>query len=49
VHHYVLTLSCPDRPGIVRSIAAGVGGANGNITESAQFSDPVTGLFIMRV
>ena len=49
MQHYVLTLSCPDRPGIVRAIAAGVGAANGNITESAQFSDPVTGLFSMRV
>jgi formyltetrahydrofolate deformylase len=47
--HYLLTLKCPDRPGIVRSIAAGIGGADGNITESAQFSDPVTGLFSMRV
>ncbi len=47
--HYVLTLSCPDRPGIVRAIAQGAGAADGNITESAQFSDPVTGLFSMRV
>ena len=47
--HFVLTLSCPDQPGIVRSIAAGVGHAEGNITESEQFSDPVTGLFSMRV
>ena len=49
MQHYVLTLSCPDQPGIVRSIATGVGHADGNITESAQFSDPVTGLFSMRV
>ena len=47
--HYVLTLSCPDHPGIVRAIAQGAGAAEGNITESAQFSDPVTGLFSMRV
>ena len=44
MHHYVLTLSCPDHPGIVRAIAQGAGAADGNITESAQFSDPVTGL-----
>lgn len=49
MQHYVLTLSCPDHPGIVRSIAQGAGAAEGNITESAQFSDPVTGLFSMRV
>jgi formyltetrahydrofolate deformylase len=47
--HYVLTLSCPDKPGIVRAIAAGIGHADGNILESAQFSDPPTGLFSMRV
>ncbi len=47
--HYVLTLSCPDQPGIVRSIATGIGNAEGNITESAQYSDPLTGLFSMRV
>ena len=47
--HFVLTLSCPDQPGIVRSIAAGIGRAEGNITESAQYSDPTTGLFSMRV
>jgi formyltetrahydrofolate deformylase len=46
---YVLTLSCPDRPGIVRTVAAGIGKADGNIIESAQFSDPVTGLFSMRI
>jgi formyltetrahydrofolate deformylase len=49
LQHYVLTLISPDRPGIVRAIAAGIGHAEGNITESAQFSDPVTGLFSMRV
>ena len=47
--HYVLTLSCPDKHGIVRAVAAGIGRADGNITESAQFSDPVTGLFSMRM
>ena len=49
MQHYVLTLSCPDKPGIVRAIAAGIGHADGNITESAQYSDPTTGLFSMRV
>ena len=49
MQHYVLTLSCPDSHGIVRSVASGIGAADGNITESAQFSDPVTGLFSMRM
>ena len=46
--HYVLTLSCPDRPGIVRALAEGVVSVGGNIVENAQFSDPVTGTFCMR-
>lgn len=46
--HYVLTLSCPDRPGIVRALAEGVVSVSGNIVENAQFSDPVTGTFCMR-
>ena len=41
--HYVLTMSCPDRPGIVRALAEGVVSVGGNIVENAQFSDPVTG------
>ena len=44
----VLTLSCPDRPGIVRALAEGVVRVDGNIVENAQFSDPVTGTFCMR-
>ena len=47
--HYILTLQCADRPGIVRSLAQGIVHANGNIIESAQFSDPITGQFCMRV
>ena len=46
--HYILTLRCADQPGIVRSLAEGIVQANGNITESAQFSDPPTGVFCMR-
>ena len=46
--HYVLTLSCPDRPGIVRAIAEGIVSVGGNIVENAQFSDPGTGVFCMR-
>jgi formyltetrahydrofolate deformylase len=49
VEHYILTLRCGDQPGIVRSLAEGIVQAKGNITDSAQFSDPPTGLFCMRV
>jgi formyltetrahydrofolate deformylase len=45
---YVLTLRCTDRPGIVRALAEGIVRAKGNILESAQFSDPPTGLFCLR-
>jgi formyltetrahydrofolate deformylase len=48
MEHYILTLRCGDQPGIVRALAEGIVLAEGNITESAQFSDPPTGLFCMR-
>ena len=46
--HHILTLQCPDRPGIVAALARGIGRADGNILDSAQFSDPGTGLFCVR-
>ena len=48
MEHYILTMRCADQPGIVRSLAEGIVQAKGNITESAQFSDPPTGLFCLR-
>jgi len=47
--HWVLTLSCPDRPGIVHAVAGLLAERGGNITESQQFGDPLSGLFFMRV
>ncbi|TDE97571.1 formyltetrahydrofolate deformylase [Occultella glacieicola] len=47
--HWVLTLSCPDRPGIVHAVAGVLAANGGNITESQQFGDAGTGLFFMRV
>ncbi|WP_250447107.1 formyltetrahydrofolate deformylase [Actinotalea sp. C106] len=47
--HWVLSLSCPDRPGIVHAVAGLLAELGGNITESQQFGDPHTGLFFMRV
>ncbi|HTP17181.1 MAG TPA: formyltetrahydrofolate deformylase [Streptosporangiaceae bacterium] len=46
---YVLTLSCPDRPGIVAAVAGLLAGHGGNIVESQQYGDPATGRFFMRV
>ncbi|WP_069386274.1 formyltetrahydrofolate deformylase [Cellulosimicrobium cellulans] len=47
--HWVLTLSCPDGPGIVHAVAGALARLGGNITESQQFGDPLSGLFFMRV
>ena len=47
--HWVLVLSCPDRPGIVHAVTGLLAEHGGNITESQQFGDPLSGLFFMRV
>ena len=46
---YVLTLSCPDQPGIVHGVTGLLLQQGGNIEEAAQFNDHHTGLFFMRV
>ena len=46
---WVLSLSCPDRAGIVHAVSGVLADHQGNITESQQFGDPDTGLFFMRV
>jgi len=48
-HTYVLTLSCPDRPGIVHAVSGFLLERGGNIEEAAQYNDHDTGLFFMRV
>jgi formyltetrahydrofolate deformylase len=45
---YVLTLRCPDQPGIIRAFAEGVVQAQGNIVDNQQYTDPETGSFSMR-
>jgi formyltetrahydrofolate deformylase len=45
---HILTLACPDRPGIVASIAEGLLELDGNILENAQFGDEATATFCMR-
>ncbi|MEU1516409.1 formyltetrahydrofolate deformylase [Streptomyces sp. NPDC005811] len=49
MQRYILTVSCPDQPGIVHALSEGITRAEGNILESAQFSDPGTGTFTIRV
>lgn len=46
---YILTLSCPDRPGLVADVASLIARASGNIVEAAQFDDLEIGRFFMRV
>lgn len=47
--HWVLTLVCKDRPGIVHAISGAIVAASGNITESHQFTSEDTGRFFMRL
>jgi len=47
--HWILTLVCEDRPGIVHAISGAIVEAAGNITESQQFSSDDTGTFFMRL
>lgn len=46
---FTLTLSCPDRPGIVAAVSTYLFGAKCNILDAAQFDDAETGRFFMRV
>jgi formyltetrahydrofolate deformylase len=46
---FILTLSCPDRRGIVHGVAGLLAERGGNIIDSQQFGDPETGTFFMRV
>lgn len=47
--HWVLTIVCPDMPGIVHAVSGAIVAARGNITESQQFSSDDTGRFFMRL
>lgn len=46
---YILTLSCPDRRGIVHAVSGFLMEHGCNIFESAQFGDTLTSTFFMRV
>lgn len=46
---HILTLSCPDQPGIVYRVTAELYRHHANIVEAAQFEDSDTGSFFMRV
>ena len=46
---YILTLSCPDRLGLVHAVSGFLLEQGGNIEEAAQYNDHATGLFFMRL
>jgi formyltetrahydrofolate deformylase len=46
---FVLTLSCPDKPGIVYSVSSFLVQHSANIIDSQQYGEPGGGLFFMRV
>ncbi|WP_109125569.1 formyltetrahydrofolate deformylase [Dyella sp. C11] len=46
---FVLTLSCPDRAGIVAAVSNHLAAQGGNIVEAQQFGDSETGRFFMRL
>ena len=46
---HVLTLSCPDRPGLVHAVSGWVVAAGGNILDSQQFSDMAEQMFYLRL
>jgi formyltetrahydrofolate deformylase len=48
-HQYVLTLSCPDRPGIVSAVSTFLAHNGQNILDAQQFGDTETDHFFMRV
>ncbi len=46
---FVLTLSCPDKPGIVYAVSSFLVQHSANIIASQQYGEPDGGLFFMRV
>src|ERR1700759_2586978 len=46
---FILTLSCPDKPGIVYAVSSFLVQHSANIISSQQYGEPDGGLFFMRV
>ncbi|WP_205649169.1 formyltetrahydrofolate deformylase [Alcaligenes faecalis] len=49
MNDYILTLSCPDRTGIVHNVSGWLLEQNGNIVEAQQFGDAATNRFFLRI
>lgn len=48
-NNFVLTLQCPDRPGIVHAVSGFLVEQSANIVSSQQYGDPETGRFFLRM
>jgi formyltetrahydrofolate deformylase len=46
---FILTLSCPDRPGLVYAVTRWIAESGGNLLDSQQFSDTTDDEFFLRV
>jgi len=46
---HILTLSCPDQPGLVAAVARSIADSGGNILDSEQFGDVDSQRFFMRI
>ena len=46
--NHILTLTCPDRAGIVHAVCSALLDIGGNILENSQFGEPITQTFCMR-
>ncbi len=49
MRRYILTVTCPDRVGIVAAVTGFIAGHGGSVLEAAQHGDLTTGRFFLRV
>jgi len=49
VHRYILTITCPDRVGIVAAVTGLIAGHGGSVLEAAQHGDLDSGRFFLRI
>jgi formyltetrahydrofolate deformylase len=49
LRRYVLTITCPDRVGIVAAVTALIASHHGSVLEAAQHGDVATGRFFLRI
>lgn len=47
-NRFILTLRCPDAPGVIHAVSGALLGLQGNVLEQAQYTNESTGMFAMR-